>query len=45
MNMTKDGETAMVYFGVPDMESAIERIKQNGGKILLPRGIWVHSSF
>jgi uncharacterized protein len=27
----------LVYFGIPDMESAIERIKQNGGKILLPR--------
>lgn len=26
----------LVYFGVPDMESVIERIKQNGGKILLP---------
>jgi len=27
----------LVYFSVPDMESVIERIKQSGGRILLPR--------
>jgi uncharacterized protein len=27
----------LVYFGVPDMESVMERIKQNGGRILLTR--------
>ena len=27
----------LVYFGVSDMESVMERIKQNGGKILIPK--------
>jgi uncharacterized protein len=27
----------LVYFGVSDIESVMEQIKQNGGKILLPR--------
>lgn len=27
----------LVYFGVPDMESVMERIKQNGGKVLLTK--------
>jgi uncharacterized protein len=27
----------LVYFSVPDIEAVLERIKQNGGRILLPR--------
>jgi uncharacterized protein len=27
----------LVYFGVPDIEAVLERIKQNGGRILLPK--------
>ena len=28
---------ALVYFAVPDIEAVIERIKQNGGKVLMPQ--------
>lgn len=28
---------ALVYFGVPDIAAVLERIKQNGGKVLLPK--------
>jgi uncharacterized protein len=27
----------LVYFGVPDIETVLERIKHNGGKVLLPK--------
>jgi uncharacterized protein len=27
----------LVYFGVPDIEVVLERIKHNGGKVLLPK--------
>jgi predicted enzyme related to lactoylglutathione lyase len=27
----------LVYFGVPDVEPVLERIKQNGGKVLMPK--------
>jgi len=27
----------LVYFGVPNFEVVLERIKQNGGKVLLPK--------
>jgi predicted enzyme related to lactoylglutathione lyase len=27
----------LVYFGVPDIETVLELIRKNGGKILLPR--------
>jgi predicted enzyme related to lactoylglutathione lyase len=27
----------LVYFGVPDIEAVLKRIKQNGAKVLLPK--------
>ena len=27
----------LVYFGVPDIEAVMERIKQNGGNVLIPK--------
>jgi predicted enzyme related to lactoylglutathione lyase len=27
----------LVYFSVPDIEAVLERIKQNGGKVLLTK--------